>query len=240
MACPIPYPSRRLAMPDDVFERRSSQSLWLGFFALVLGPLTGIPGLVQGLGTFGKVQSKPGMIRLSVGIFLSLFGTFFVSGLWYLTGTELCWPDDGRRVDRIFGDICRERSYERQNDFWPGFRQTSPDALYRAVEKHWPTRNAYTAIARNGWMWIGPSGLPIHRQDLHDSVGPIIVLGKPAVPHLFKWVTHDDWHVRYAAIHAIEEITQQVTQATYLENADPENTRDEAIHRWQKWLDEHP
>jgi hypothetical protein len=82
-----------------------------------------------------------------------------------------------------------------------------------------------------------PLSLPSGRErvlveELGDLARSLAAYGKEAVPHLLKWVQVDEWHVRYIAIYAVEEITS-------LKPVDPlskdREQRELAIKAWQEW-----
>jgi hypothetical protein len=222
---------------------RPALSLCLGLLSFLLGPITGIPAMVldfRGLRALqDKFSTKGVRPHLLAGIATGLLGTLFISGVCYLAVIEVFWPAVGRQVDRIFRDIEKERFGERYDSFWPAFREVAPDSLYRAADKRWPRMTFQSIKYINGSAWLGPSGNLIHRNTLQEAAGPIIAMGKPAVPCLLKWVRHREWYVRYVAIYSLEKITQQETMAQYHDpiNAD---TQREAIQIWQKWYDEQP
>jgi hypothetical protein len=228
--------------PQPAPPRRATLSFSLGLSSLLLGPLTGLPALVLGLRGLRELRnggsSMGGRARILTGIGLGSLGTFLGSILLLLTAREVLWPAAGRRVDRIFRDIQQERFYERQYGIWPVLREILPDSVYQAAETRWPASPSYSSGTVSGWAWPGPSGNLIHRYNLQDSVEPVIAMRKPAVPHLFKWVRHQDWYVRYAAIYALERITSLKPRANYHDQTDPDRTRELAIQEWQKWFDE--
>jgi hypothetical protein len=233
-----------------------------------------------------KFSTKGVRPHLLAGIATGLLGTLLISGVCYLTAIEFFWPAVGRRVDRVFRDIDKERFNERYDSFWPAFREIAPDALYRAADERWPPMNYYVPESINidedddrwprktydsikmvvfrGWIRPGSSGNLIRRHTLQNAAEPVIALGKPAVPYLFKWVSHHDWHVRFVAIYALEQITQQKTRAPYFEPIDLDaqhfepidldaqreaiqnfepidlDAQREAIQIWQKWYGEQP
>jgi hypothetical protein len=205
------------AIPDSSLmpRPRPALSLSLGVLSLLLGPLTGVPAIVlgfRGLRQLREQSSKSGVRRwLCAGIVAGLFGSLLISGICFLTVQEIFWPTAGRRVDRIFRDIEQERFHERYDGLWPLFRDIAPESLYRAADERWPDKeiNPYRSAFSSSLNLFGHSGNPFTMTDLRAAPWPIIVLGKPAVPHLFKWVKHREWYVRYVAIYALDEITKE-------------------------------
>ena len=193
----------------------------------MLGPLTGLPAIVLGFRGLRRLQDNSATTnirpRLLTGIGTGLLGTLLVSGICYLAAVEALWPAVGRQVDRVFRDIEKERFSERYDGLWPTFRAIGPDSLYRAADKRWPRKNDDTIVRLvSGPVLALPSGGWIRRYELQGAAEPIIALGKPAVPHIIKWVSHQEWHVRYVAIYALKEITQQKTRAQYHDLIDPD------------------
>jgi hypothetical protein len=108
-----------------------------------------------------------------------------------------------REVDRMFAAYCRE-------EFAP------PPGEYQVI---------------SGWVQPLPSGRQVHRQTLRDSADPVIALGPAAVPCLFKWAHHDDWHVRYIAIYSLEKITGIDAEP----GASDKDGREKSIAKWRAW-----
>ncbi len=225
-------------------NRRAVLSFRLGICSLFLGPLTGMPAILLGWLGLRDVRRSAGRLQgtglARFGMLAGFAGTALVSWCVYAMATEVIWPSVGKRVDRIFREIDAENFEERQDGIWPTFRAIAPQILYRAAEKKWPGPTQ-GPVAVSGWIMRLPSGDSVHRQRLWNSAQPIIALGKPAVPHLFKWVMHNDLHVRYVAQYALKHITGiEIQRLGHFVMEDPEGQRQKTIRMWQEWYDEQP
>ena len=88
----------------------------------------------------------------------------------------------------------------------------------------------------SGGLMTLPDGTAVRWSDLQDSARPFIEKGKVTVPHLFKWVMHENLAIRYIAIYALEEITGVGYRTPYyLVDADG-SERTAAIARWKEWF----
>ncbi|HEV8061611.1 MAG TPA: DUF4190 domain-containing protein [Gemmataceae bacterium] len=220
-------------------NRRAVLSFRLGICSLFLGPLTGIPAILLGWLGLRDVRRSAGHLQgvgqARFGMLAGFVGTALAPALLFLSVHYLLWLDVGWRVDFVFREVEMERFEERQDGMWPTFRAVAPERVYRAAENRWPRPLKYYRVVREGWIMDLPSGGRAYSQQLEDSAKPIIAIGKPAVPHLFRWVLHDDLHVRYVAVRSLEEITgkKKMSWGSYFD-------REEAIQTWQEWYDNQP
>ncbi len=217
-------------------------SFRLGICSLFLGPLTGIPAILLGWLGLRDVRRSAGQLQgtglARFGMLAGFAGTALVTWCMYAMATELIWPSVGKRVDRIFWEVKANRLYERQDGFWPTLRAIAPEGIYRAVENRvFPFQ--IHAISHRSIDFA--TGRMINFTGLYKCVEPIIAMGKPAVPHLLKWVTHDDIQVRAAAVYALEKITGKnfLPLGTFA-HKDPEHLREKTIRMWQEWYDNQP
>ena len=87
----------------------------------------------------------------------------------------------------------------------------------------------------SGWMMPLPSGRQVTRSFLQIQAGPVITLGKDAVPYLFEWVMSENLPVRYIAVYSLQEITGLKPHIAHFDQEDNDNTRGKAIQTWKLW-----
>ena len=175
-------------------NRWAVHSLRLGVLSLFLGPLTGVPAIAAGfLGlrdltrTYGP---RRGEKLARVGILTGVVGAVFLPVLFYLMAVEVIWPNVGTKVDLIFRDVEAEHYYERRNGMWPTFRAVAPESYYRHVEDKWFPDPGLHVVTHRSIDFA--TGRMINYTGIAEAIKPIVAMGKVAVPHLFKWVRHDD------------------------------------------------
>jgi hypothetical protein len=87
-----------------------------------------------------------------------------------------------------------------------------------------------------GWRMTLPDGTELNRDGLQMLfAAPVIRLGPDAVPHLFKWVMHENLAVRYVAAYSLEQITGVPSHIFWFDREDAEHHREQAIARWRGW-----
>jgi HEAT repeat protein len=60
-------------------------------------------------------------------------------------------------------------------------------------------------------------------------------LGPEALPHLLKWVSHENLAVRYVAAYSLEQLTSIKAEIVWFDRKDAEQRRERAIARWGSW-----
>jgi hypothetical protein len=90
---------------------------------------------------------------------------------------------------------------------------------------------------QDGWEVDLPSGRTVARLTLQAEAGSLIALGPDAVPHLLKWVVHDNPALRYVAIYALEQITGEKPYLPYFDQDDHGGYRNRAIEVWTRWYE---
>ncbi len=86
-----------------------------------------------------------------------------------------------------------------------------------------------------------PDGSPMDRDGLRTVfAAPVIDCGADAVPHLFKWVMHDNLAIRYVAAYSLEQITGIESNIFWFDKEDAGHNREAAITRWRQWWDSRP
>jgi len=93
-----------------------------------------------------------------------------------------------------------------------------------------------TEMVQEGWETELPSGRTVARSQLDAETGPLIALGREAVPYLLPWVGSDNPAIRYVAIRSLEEITGRRPDLSYF--ADDPGQRDRAVEQWRQWYEE--
>jgi hypothetical protein len=64
-----------------------------------------------------------------------------------------------------------------------------------------------------------------------------IAYGVEAVPHLLKWVMHDELAIRYVAAYSLEQLTGIQGEFGWFDKDDVRHGREAAIARWKQWWD---
>jgi hypothetical protein len=87
-----------------------------------------------------------------------------------------------------------------------------------------------------GWTMKLPDGKQMDRDGLRTVFAVrLIDCGVNAVPHLFKWVMHDNLAIRYIAAYSLEQITGIRCNFIWFDQKDADQQREIAVARWQQW-----
>ena len=87
-----------------------------------------------------------------------------------------------------------------------------------------------------GWSMTLPDGRLMDRNGLRTVFAVrVIDCGVNAVPHLFKWVMHDNLAMRYIAAYSLEQITGIRCNIIWFDQKDASQQRENAVARWQQW-----
>ena len=109
------------------------------------------------------------------------------------------------------------------------------DRLLRQNRREWFRPYEVDSVMFSGWITRLPSGKHVDRDMVKGQTQPIIAFGKAAVLPLLKWVKAEQWHVRYIAIHALQEITGLKPGGASSQDF---TERERAIRVWRAWCDE--
>jgi hypothetical protein len=94
------------------------------------------------------------------------------------------------------------------------------------------------AYLGSGWVMQLPSGEAVPRSFLQRKSEPLVSLGPEAVPHLLKWVMHNNLAIRYIAIYSLERITGIQTTVSYFDPDKDGIQRQHTCKRWKCWWDQ--
>jgi hypothetical protein len=87
----------------------------------------------------------------------------------------------------------------------------------------------------SGWTMELSSGRVVTRSFLRHQAEPVIGLGPDAVPHVLRWVMHDDLPIRYIAVYSLQQLTGLSPHVPYFDKEDHQGHREKAIKEWQAW-----
>lgn len=109
------------------------------------------------------------------------------------------------------------------------------DLLFQCFKEGWSPYDDDQPYIASGWMMELPNGQIVQRCDLQRWAKPLIAYGPKAVPYLVKWVRYDHCAVRYIAIYALDEITQEKPMVYHFASGPNDPNTESAIQIWLKW-----